>query len=100
MQAGEVLLKGLQVLRPFLAGLWVLGLIFQVLMIANRKPGVRLFDQRLMYNPFSVQFYGDQYLTVRGLFWRNLSWICYIVFAVVLLLLFGAYYMVRNSGAS
>jgi hypothetical protein len=96
-EAFQMLIKGLQFLWPYLAGLWCLGLVFQVLMIANRKPGIKLFDQRLMYNPFNVQFYGDEYLTLRGLKWRNLSWLCYGAFGVILVLLFGSYYYFRKA---
>jgi hypothetical protein len=93
----RMLITALQFLWPYLAGLWGLGLVFQVLMIKNRKPGVELFDQRLMYNPFNVQFYGDEYLTLRGLKWRNLSWICYGSFAAILILLIGSYYYFKKN---
>jgi len=92
----QMIIDALKFLWPYLAGLWGLGLAFQVLMITNRKPGVKLFDQRLMYNPFNVQFYGDEYLTLAGLRWRNLSWICYGFFAAVLGLLLGTYYYIKH----
>ena len=98
-EAVLMLMKALKFLWPYLAGLWALGLVFQMLMIANRKQGVKLFDQRLMYNPFNMQFYGDEYLTLKGLKWRNLSWICYGAFALILILLFGAYYYFKKAGA-
>jgi hypothetical protein len=94
-----MLINALKFLWPYLAGLWCLGLFFQVLMIANRKPEVKLFDQRLMYNPFNVQFYGDTYLTLNGLKWRNLSWICYGAFAVILILLFASYYYFKKPAS-
>ncbi|MDA8098329.1 MAG: hypothetical protein M0042_01735 [Nitrospiraceae bacterium] len=98
-KAITMLFANLQSLWPYLAGLWMLGLIFQFLMIANRKPGIKVFDQRLMYNPFNLQFYGAEYLTLTGLKWRNLSWICYGVFVLVLIGLFGVYYYQKSSGA-
>jgi hypothetical protein len=97
--AVSLLTTSLQVLWPLLAILWFLGLFFQFLMIANRKPDVKVFDQRLMYNPFNIQFYGDQYLTLKGLKWRNLSWICYGVFAGILVLIFAVYYYIRKPAA-
>jgi hypothetical protein len=93
----RMLIDALKYLWPFLAALWGMGLVFQILMIVNRKPGVMLFDRRLMFNPFNVQFYGDEYLTLRGLKWRNLSWVCYGAFAVILILLFGAYYFFKSA---
>jgi hypothetical protein len=98
-EALAVLIKALKFLWPFLAGLWVLGLVFQFLMIANRKADVKIFDRRLMLNPFNLQFFGDRYLTLRGLKWRNLSWICYGAFAVILVLIFGMYYYFKGTGA-
>jgi hypothetical protein len=95
----SLLTTSLQVLWPLLASLWFLGLFFQFLMIANRKPGVKFFDQRLMYNPFNIQFYGDQYLTLKGLKWRNLSWICYGAFVGILILIFGVYYYSKKPAA-
>jgi hypothetical protein len=52
-----------------------------------------------MYNPFNIQFYGDQYLTLKGLKWRNLSWICYGVFAGILVLIFAVYYYIKKPAA-
>jgi hypothetical protein len=95
----SLLTTSLQVLWPLLAILWFLGLFSQFLMIANRKPGVKFFDQRLMYNPFNIQFYGDQYLTLKGLKWRNLSWLYYGAFAGILVLIFGVYYYLKNPAA-
>jgi hypothetical protein len=60
---------------------------------------VKFFDQRLMYNPFNIQFYGDQYLTLKGLKWRNLSWLCYGAFAGILILIFGVYYYLKKPAA-
>jgi hypothetical protein len=95
--AVSLLTNSLQVLWPLLAILWFLGLFFQFLMIANRKPEVKLFDQRLMYNPFNIQFYGAEYLTLNGLKWRNLSWICYGVFAGILATIFAVYYSIKKA---
>jgi hypothetical protein len=97
--AVSLLMNSLQVLWPLLAVMWFLGLFFQMLMIANRKPGVKIFDQRLMYNPFNVQFHGGEYLTLRGLKWRNLSWLCYGVFAGILVAIFAVYYFVKRPAA-
>ena len=94
-EAFQLLMNTWQLLWPLLAVSWTAGLVFQVLMIRNRKPGVKLFDQRLLYNPFNVQFYGDEYLTLAGLKWRNLSWICYGAFAAILVVIFGIYYSVK-----
>ncbi len=94
-EAFQLLMNTLQMVWPFLAITWLAGLFFQILMIRNRKPDVKLFDHRLMYNPFNVQFYGSEYLTLTGLKWRNLSWICYGVFAAILVLIFGIYYYVK-----
>jgi len=95
--AVSLLMNSLQMLWPLLAILWLLGLFFQFLMIANRKPDVKLLDQRLMYNPFNIQFYGAEYLTLNGLKWRNLSWICYSVFAGILVIIFAVYYYIKKA---
>ena len=97
--AVSLLTTSLQVLWPLLAILWFLGLFFQFLMIRNRKPGVKVFDQRLTYNPFNVQFFGAEFLTLKGLKWRNLSWICYGAFAGILILIFGVYYYLKDPAA-
>ncbi len=91
----QLLVNSLQVLWPLLGVMWVAGLFFQILMIRNRKPGVKVFDQRLMYNPFNLQFYGEEYLTLTGLKWRNLSWLCYGIFAGILIAIFAVYYYVK-----
>lgn len=70
---------------PFFFSLWLLCAVSQVLMIINRKPGVRLFQARFLYNPFVMQFSGRAYLTDRGLFWRNLSWFSGAIFVLALL---------------
>jgi hypothetical protein len=62
----------------------ILGIIFQILMIANRKPGMALFQERLLFNPFHMQFRGSYYLTSTGIYWRNLSWICCGIFVVTI----------------
>ena len=92
----HLLLTGLQVLWPLLGVLWTAGLLFQLLMIRNRKPGIKLFDRRLMYNPFNVQFFGSEYLTLQGLRWRNLSWICYSSFAAIFILIVGLFLYVKR----
>ena len=94
-EAIQLLMNSLQVLWPLLGVMWLAGLLFQILMISNRKPGIKLFDERLMYNPFNLQFHGDEFLTLTGLKWRNLSWICYGVFAGILIAIFGVYYYVK-----
>jgi len=70
---------------PFFFSLFLLCGVSQILMIFNRKPGVRLFQARFLYNPFAMQFRGRIYLTDRGLFWRNLSWISGALFTVAVL---------------
>jgi len=54
--------------------------VFQFLMIFNRKPGIKFFDPRFLYNIFHIQFFGDKYLTNRGLHWRKLSYNCFLYF--------------------
>ena len=54
-------------------------LISQVLLLVNRKPGVKLFQARLLYFPFMMQFRASYYLTKKGVFWRNVSWVSYVV---------------------
>jgi hypothetical protein len=54
----------------------------QFCMVANRKPDVKLFQARLLYNPFNVQFQGRYYLTERGIYWRNISWVCFAFFMI------------------
>ena len=68
-------------------------------MIRNCKQGVKLFDQRPMYNPLNVQFSCDEYLALTGLKWRNLSWICYGVFAGILVVIIAVYYVVKRPAA-
>jgi len=84
----ELLYKILSVLTvPFFFSLWLLCLVSQVMMIINRKPSVRLFQARFLYNPFHMQFRGRVFLTARGLFWRNLSWTSGTLFVLALLAL-------------
>ena len=59
---------------PFFFSLFLLFGVAQVLMILNRKPGVKLFQARFLFDPFTMQYRGRFYLTERGLFWRNVSW--------------------------
>jgi hypothetical protein len=66
---------------------FVLFLVSQLMMITNRKSGVKLFDASLFGNPFAIQFYGQKYLTDRGLFWRNVSWLGAIGFVLSILAL-------------
>jgi hypothetical protein len=94
-EAFQLMMNILQVLWPLLGIMWFAGLFFQLLMIRHRKPGIKLFDQRLMYNPFNLQFHGDEYLTLTGLKWRNLSWLCYLVFAGILVAIVAVYYYVK-----
>ncbi len=56
--------------------------VFQFLMISNRKPGIKFFDPRFLYNIFHIQFFGDKYLTKKGLHWRKLSWNCFLYFVL------------------
>jgi len=74
----------------FLLILFILGVIAQMLMIHNRKPGVNLFDRRLLFNPFNIEFFGRKYLTKKGIYWRNKSWLYFGIFVFIILLLFSA----------
>ena len=57
-----------------------LFLLSQFLVIRNRNPEIKLFQLRLLYNPLIMQFRGRYYLTDRGIFWRNVSWLCFVAF--------------------
>ena len=63
--------------------LWIVCAIGQVIIIANRKPAIKLFEPRLLFNPFFLQFGGRYLLTEKGIFWRNVSWTCCILFGVL-----------------
>ena len=61
---------------------WFLALISQFLIIANRKPGVGLFEKRVLYNPCFLQFGGRHTLSERGRLWRNVSWASVVIFVL------------------
>jgi len=65
--------------------LWILAVVAQILMVANRKSGVSLFQARLLFNPLIMQFLGRQYLTEKGIFWRNVSWASVAIFLLLVL---------------
>ena len=71
--------------------LWASIVFFQILMIRHRNDGIKLFDSRLLFNPFNVQFFGKKYLTDKGLVYRNKSWIASGIFLITicLILIFG-----------
>jgi len=62
------------------------GIIFQFLMVRYRKPKVKLFDSKILFNPFNVQFFGQKYLTEKGIHLRNKSWLYISVFTVTILI--------------
>lgn len=62
---------------PSLLGVFIFS---QILVIKNRKPDKRLFELRLLYNPLFMQFLGRHYLTERAIFWRNVSWFCFVAY--------------------
>jgi hypothetical protein len=62
------------IIFPAFIVFWIVNLFSQIMMIFNRKAGVRLFDASLFGNPFAIQFFGRKYLSKRGVFWRNISW--------------------------
>jgi hypothetical protein len=77
------MLRLFELLEPLLLILvWIICVYSQFRMLANRKPGVRLFQARVLYCPFLMQFRGQYYLTSKGIFWRNLSWGCFAVFVI------------------
>jgi hypothetical protein len=57
----------------------ILCMIGQWAMLMNRKPGVKLFDAAILGNPLAIQFFGRRFLTERGIFWRNVSWVSFSV---------------------
>ena len=67
--------------------LWICGVVFQFLMIRNRKSEIRIFDRRILFNPFNIQFFGEKYLTKEGCHWRNKSWLCFGVFVVTIIII-------------
>jgi ABC-type branched-subunit amino acid transport system permease subunit len=71
----------------FLLFLFFLFVATQIAMLLNRKPGVKLFDVSIFGNPFVIQYYGRRYLTERGIFWRNISWVALAVIIISLLVL-------------
>jgi len=68
-----------------LFSLWLLSIISLFLMVRHRKTGVRLFDSRLLFNPFNLSLLGTKYLTQEGIYWRNRFWICFTIFTLVIL---------------
>jgi len=68
-----------------LLSLLLLGIISLFLMVHHRKVGVRLFDYRLLFNPFNLQFLGIKYLTQEGIYCRNRAWLCFGICALLIL---------------
>ncbi len=66
--------------------IFLVGVIYQILMIKNRKSGIKLFDSKILFNPFNTQFFGNKYLTDKGLYWRNKSWLFLIIFLLIIIL--------------
>lgn len=66
---------------------WVLGIVFQFLMMKNRKKKVKLFEHRILFNPFNLQFFGKKYLTEKGIYWRNKSWIFFSIFVITIIVI-------------
>ncbi len=68
--------------------LLAIAIVSQVLMVIHRKPNVALFQVQLMYNPFLMQIGGRYYLTEKGILWRNVSWVCALIFLFILITVF------------
>lgn len=66
----------------------IFATVFQILMVINRKPDVKLFYSKFLYNPLAIQWGGKSYLTNKGRRWRDLSWLCIGLFLLELGLLF------------
>ncbi len=65
--------------------LWILAVVAQILMVTNRKSGVKLFQAQFLFNPLHMQLLGRRYLTEKGIFWRNVSWASVIIFLLLVL---------------
>ncbi len=61
--------------------------VCQVLMVRNRKSDINLFDRRILFNPFNIQFFGEKYLTGKGIHWRNKSWLCLGIFVITIMII-------------
>jgi len=68
-------------------------------MIRNRKPDVKFFDRRLMYNPFNIQFLRRPVSDAERIEVAKLSWLCYGAFVGILILIFGVYYYLKKPAA-
>jgi hypothetical protein len=66
----------------------ILGIVFQLLMIQCRKPEITLFDKKILFNPFNLQFFGQKYLSEKGIYWRNKSWLCFGAFFITIIIMF------------
>ena len=83
--------QALDFLRIFLIIVFLLAWLFaiasQLLMVAHRKPGIKLFEARFLYNPLMMQFWGHYCLTEKGIFWRNFSWFCFGIILICLVVM-------------
>jgi hypothetical protein len=70
---------------------WIVAVIAQFNVIVNRNPGVKLFQARLLFIPFIMQFGGRYFLTNRGMLWRAVSWGCFATFVVANFAIFQIY---------
>lgn len=75
--------------------LFVFALYAQIRMIQNRKE-VSLFDKRILFNPFNIQFFGERYLSDVGLEWRNKAWrsIALVIALISVIFLFVLFFLV------
>ena len=56
------------------------------MMIRNRKSDIKMFDKKLLFNPFNIQFFGDRHLTEKGLYFRNKSWM-YLALLIIIIVI-------------
>lgn len=71
--------------------LFSLGVLLQVLMVRNRKSEIKLFDKKILFNPFNLQLFGNKYLKEKGIYYRNKSWVCIALFIFIILIVMGLY---------
>lgn len=81
----------------FVVFIVLLLLVFNVsqqMILFCRKPGVKLFQLRLLFIPYFIQFLGTAALTDWGMFLRKVSWLS-LGFSV---LLFVVWWLLRAGG--
>jgi hypothetical protein len=69
----------------FLVFLFFVVVGSQIAMLMNRKPGITLVEATFGGKALAIQVFGRRYLTERGIFWRNVSWVALSILLTALI---------------